>query len=86
MVLHYVYIIHSTSLDKYYKGYSLNPESRVCQHNNNESRYTRNKGPWVLVYKQSYTNKKDALIREKVLKKYSKKQILELLGSSKNEI
>lgn len=86
VMVHHVYIIYSVSLDIYYKGYSLNPERRVLQHNNNESRYTKNKGPWILIYKQSYKNKKDALIRERVIKKYSKKQILQLLDSTKNEI
>jgi putative endonuclease len=83
---HWVYIILSNSLNKYYKGYSLNVMNRVDQHNNNESRYTANKGPWELVFAQSFETKTEALKREKVLKKYSKAQIIELCKSKLNQI
>jgi len=81
---HYVYIIFSQNTSKYYRGYSTNPYKRLISHNKNESNYTKNKGPWELVYIELLETKKLALVREKALKKYSRKQIEELLGSSKN--
>jgi putative endonuclease len=83
--MYFVYIIYSDKSEIYYRGYSENPTRRLEQHNNNESRYTSNKGPWELVYLESKETKKDALIREKALKKYSKQQIRELIQSAKNE-
>ena len=85
-MLHYVYIIYSSTYDIFYKGYSLKPEARVIQHNDNKSRYTKNKGPWELRFKQSFETKTEALIRERSLKKYSKRQIIELISSPKNEL
>jgi putative endonuclease len=86
METHFVYIIHSVSHDIYYRGYSTQPKKRLQQHNENESRYTKAKGPWALVFIQFLFTKRQALIRERRLKKYSKAQIKQLLDSPKNEI
>ena len=83
---HYVYIIYSEKFDKYYKGYTTHPILRLQEHNDGFSRYTSHFVPWKLVYLQSFDTKKEALIRERVLKKYSKEQIKELIGSPKNEL
>src|SRR5699024_8787107 len=80
----FVYIIYSKTRDSYYRGYSTQPYKRLRQHNEGESRYTRNKGPWELVYLERFDTKRAALIREKSLKKYSKKQIRSLIDSPKN--
>jgi len=64
----------------------MRPFIRLKQHNENFSRYTRNKGPWVLVYLQSFRDKKQALIRERKLKKYSKAQIKRLIQTPLNEL
>ena len=83
---HFVYIIHSTIHDKYYKGYSLNPLQRLQFHNLGKSRWTSNFTPWKLVFIQAFESKKEALIRERKLKKYSKNQILDLIKSRVNEL
>jgi len=81
---HYVYIIFSQNTSKYYRGYSTDPYKRLISHNKNESNYTKNKGPWKLVYIELLETKKLALNREKVLKKYSHSQIQQLIKSPKN--
>ncbi len=86
MEKYFVYIIYSDSHDSYYRGYSTQPEKRLEQHNEGESRYTKSKGPWELVFLQSFPTKREALIREKKIKKYSKSQIKQLIESSKNEL
>ena len=83
---HFVYIIHSSKVGSYYKGYSIRPFHRLREHNEDSSRYTATKGPWKLVYLQSFPDKKEALIRERKLKKYSKDQILRLVRTPLNEI
>ncbi len=84
MGTYYVYIIYSQSGGCYYRGFSENPEKRLLQHNNKESHYTRKHCDWTLIYLERFQTKKEALIREKGLKKYSKMQIGELIKSQKN--
>lgn len=64
----YVYIIQSSLDNSYYKGFSLDPYSRLEQHNLGESSYTSNKIPWKLVCILSFDTKKEALVKEKKLK------------------
>ena len=85
-MLYFVYIIYSLEEDIYYKGFSTRPFERLTEHNENSGRYTANKGPWRLVYLQSFQDKKHALIRERKLKKYSKAQIQSLIQTPLNEI
>ena len=80
----YVYIIKSQVDGSYYKGFSENPSTRLEQHNNKESTYTSAKVPWELMYIEELFSKREALIREKALKKYSHEQILRLIASAKN--
>jgi len=80
----YVYVIYSANGDCYYRGFSEQPIERLGQHNNAESRYTSRFDDWKLFHLEEYSTKKEALIREKRVKKYSKSQIVELSKSSKN--
>ena len=84
--MYFVYIIYSEKFDKYYKGFSENPTTRLEQHNNKESRYTQHFTPWKLIYIEQLPDKTSALKREIVLKKYSKSQISELIKSPKNTL
>jgi putative endonuclease len=70
--MYFVYILYSESQKLYYKGFSENVKSRVEEHNAGKSRYTCNKGPWKLIFVQSFPTKKEALQREKSLKKWLK--------------
>ena len=63
-----VYILYSRRTDGYYIGYTSNVPRRLRQHNSGESRYTRGKGPWKVVYTESFQDKSTALKRERFLK------------------
>jgi len=82
----YAYIIKSLADQSYYKGFTEDPITRLKRHNKGESKYTRNKMPWQLVYVQCFESKKEALLREKHLKKYSHIQIEQLIQSSLNKL
>ncbi len=69
MEAHYVYIIQSQKDRTFYKGYTTDYARRLESHNMGQSRYTSGKLPWVLVYVEICASKKDALIREKKLKR-----------------
>lgn len=77
----YVYIIQSKKDNSYYKGSTQNYFQRTEQHNQGLSLYTSRKMPWVLVYLEIFESKKESIIREKVLKKYSHDQIRDLIIS-----
>jgi putative endonuclease len=81
---YYVYIIKSEVDQSYYKGSSLNPLVRLAQHNHGENQSTRAGCPWKLVYLEMFSTKREALIREKALKKWSRHQIETLIRSEKN--
>jgi len=45
----FIYILYSDTADKYYVGYSDNPQRRLYEHNNNfRNTYTKKNGTWVL--------------------------------------
>jgi len=68
----YVYIIQSIIYpEKNYVGYTLNVKLRVGKHNEGGSVYTRDHGPWKLVYHCCFDDKKKALDFEKYLKSHS---------------
>jgi putative endonuclease len=82
----YVYIIQSLVDESYYKGFTEDPKSRIAQHNSGLSSYTSRKMPWKYIYLELFDTKKEALIREKILKKYSHTQIEQLVMSLKNKL
>jgi putative endonuclease len=79
----YVYVIWSEFHEVYYKGYSEDPIKRLEEHNGGKSEYTSRLIPWKLVFVQGFDTKKEALIRERSIKKYSHVQIEKLINSSK---
>ena len=66
----YMYILKRITTGGYYIGSCKNIEERLTQHNDNKGRYTKNKGPFELIYKESFDSKADALKREKQVKSY----------------
>ncbi|MBK9150782.1 MAG: GIY-YIG nuclease family protein [Saprospiraceae bacterium] len=80
--MYYVYIIYSSGTDRYYKGITQNVEKRVAEHNKGLSRYTKDKGPWELVYSKAAGDKSSALIEEKRLKRLNRQSIIKLMTES----
>jgi putative endonuclease len=63
--MHYVYIIYSTEFDIYYKGEITDFIKRLIAHNSGESKFTKDRGSWDLVYLEMCENRQLALKREK---------------------
>ena len=82
----FVYIIHSEKHDIYYKGFSTDIVKRLEFHNDNKGNFTKNKGPWKLIFLKQFDSKKEALQFEKMLKRQNRKYLDWLIASSKNEI
>jgi len=65
----YIVYIICNQHGKKYIGHSSNFNLRLQYHNNNKSFYTKNKGPWKLIYKEIFQTRSEAMKREKFLKK-----------------
>ncbi len=65
----YVYIIQSKE-GRYYIGSTSDIEKRLSQHNSGEYRgWTKRYSGWSLVYSETYETQREALIRERQIKR-----------------
>jgi len=78
--VYYVYVLRNTK-GQLYIGSTDDLERRVQQHQQGETRWTRNRGPWTLVFSESFQTRADAMHREKQLKRgRANQQLRKLLG------
>jgi putative endonuclease len=82
LAMFYVYILRSLSTGRLYTGYSENYLTRVSQHNNKVSIYTKNRGPWQLLHCEEFSTRSQAMKREKYLKTgHGREEIKTILAS-----
>ena len=81
----YLYVIETPS-GKYYKGVSGHPLLRLAQHNNDEVQSTAGQGPWRFVGVIAFESKREALIQERKLKKYSREKLETWLSGQENRV
>tara|TARA_B100001248_G_scaffold183514_1_gene139806 strand:- start:2244 stop:2504 length:261 start_codon:yes stop_codon:yes gene_type:complete len=79
--MYYVYMLKSKSVKPVtYVGYTNNLKKRISLHNSNKgAKFTRGR-KWMLIYKEKFKSKKEAISREYYIKKNRK-----LRNSLKNE-
>jgi putative endonuclease len=78
-----VYIIFSKTLNKYYVGSTSDVmEERLRRHNSNHSGFTGGYGDWVTVYLEFFETNQQALAREKQIKKWKSRKLIEKLVES----
>ena len=63
-----VYLIYSEKYDIYYIGQTNNLEDRLNRHNQNRCKYTKHKGPWILIAYKICTDRSDAVKMERQFK------------------
>jgi len=66
--MYYIYLIKSKIDNKLYIGYTNNLRRRFSEHNNKESKSTKFRAPFELIYYEAYKSENDAKDREKKLK------------------
>ena len=66
--MYYVYILYSQKLKKRYIGSTNDIQTRIQQHNNGSSEFTKTGKQWKLIYYEAFISKNDALIEERFLK------------------
>ncbi|MDI6731907.1 MAG: GIY-YIG nuclease family protein [Candidatus Margulisbacteria bacterium] len=64
----YVYILRSSKNSKIYTGFTTDINRRLNEHNKNMSGYTKNRGPWSIVWVGIFENRLLAESFEKYLK------------------
>ena len=64
----YTYVLRSEKNNKLYTGSTRDLRRRLVEHQSGKSTYTRNRGPFVLIYYEAGLNEEDARTREEYLK------------------
>ena len=77
--MYYVYILKSLQNGKLYKGLTIDLRRRIKEHNGGHSTFTRNNGPWKLIYYECFVSRIDAIEEEKFLKSGRGRERLEYL-------
>jgi len=75
--MYFVYVLQSIKDNSYYIGYTKNIKDRLNEHNFGRTGYTKLKRPWELIYKEEYKTEKEAINRERYLKRLKSKIALE---------
>ena len=74
----YVYILYSTSGDRFYIGQTTNLEQRVLAHNSSDrATYTSKFRPWVLLKSFTFPDRCTAMLVEKTVKKKKSRRIIQ---------
>ncbi len=76
---HFVYILHSESIDKYYIGSCSNIDERLVRHNAGATISTKSGRPWKLMYHEKLCSKSEAIKRENYLKRMKSRIYIESL-------
>ena len=75
--MHYLYIIHSITLDKFYIGStSMSIEERLKKHLTNHDGFTSKAKDWKIVHYEVYDNIQLAHARELQIKKWKSKKAI----------
>ncbi|MEK6566737.1 MAG: GIY-YIG nuclease family protein [Bacteroidota bacterium] len=64
----FFYVLRSEVDGSSYKGQTSDLERRVKKHNHAESRSTKSRRPWKLVYNEEYQTRSEAVSQERFLK------------------
>lgn len=64
----FVYVLKSEKNGKLYKGFTKDLKRRMKEHSCCQPTFTKNNGPWKLVYYECFISENDAKEEEKFLK------------------
>ncbi len=74
----FVYILRNPQ-GRYYIGQTSNLSLRIQRHNEGKVFWTKSRGPWEIVYSQSFQTRSEAMTEEKRLKALKSTSALEKL-------
>jgi len=67
-MFYYTYVLKSKIDNKLYVGFTDDLRSRLLEHNGGKVKSTQSRKPLILLFYEAFSNKKDAVLREKFLK------------------
>lgn len=79
--MHYLYILYSANIQKYYIGSCQDIDERMKKHLSNHKGFTGKTKDWILIYNESFESKYYALMREKEIKAWKSSKRIEKLTS-----
>ena len=80
----HVYILQSETSGQFYIGQTKDLVGRLAYHKANYSKSLKNRGPWKLVYTESYASRGDAVRRESYIKSQKDRSyICDLVSASR---
>ena len=79
----FLYILFSESINKYYVGSTSNIEERLKKHLSNHKGFTSRVKDWQVVYFEKFENKSLAAKREKQIKSWKSRKMIEHFIESK---
>jgi putative endonuclease len=77
MIMFYVYILFSESLQKYYVGFTSNIENRLEHHNSRQNKWSKKGVPWEMVHFIAIEGRANAMNLERKIKNMGAKRFLE---------
>ncbi|UIR58045.1 GIY-YIG nuclease family protein [Sphingobacterium sp. SRCM116780] len=78
--MYFVYILYSVLCGRYYIGITSDLTERLRRHNvAHKKGFTGRSQDWVVVYREEYISKSEALAREKILKSWKSRIKIEAL-------
>lgn len=66
----FIYILRSQKSGRHYIGFTHNIQERLQFHNSGRVKATKSKGPWKVIYQESFSTAKEARRREYEIKSY----------------
>ncbi len=80
--MYYTYILYSLSRGKYYVGSCQNISERLRKHHTNHRGFTGGEGDWLLKWQETHETKQEALKREKQIKNWKSRTMIEKLTNA----
>ena len=79
--MHYVYVIYSEKLDRYYVGETHDVALRLSRHNEDyyEDKWSSRGKPWILYLSMSCENRQEAQALEAFIKRMKSRRFIESL-------
>ena len=77
-----VYILRSETTGRFYVGQTEHLEERIAYHNADYSLALRNRGPWKLVYSETYATRREAVRRKQYIKRQKDRRFIRSLLSA----
>jgi len=77
--MRFVYILYSLSRDRYYIGYTIDLVARLIKHNAKHKGFTNGVNDWKIVYSEQFQTKVEATQREKQIKNWKSRWLIEEL-------